>query len=90
MLPIEIKRSCDTRARTALKTQLADRYMTEAGTAIGVYVLAWFDAPNLAKHHRPKWSAIDEARADLDQQAQRLRKAEGIDVRVAIVDLRLR
>ena len=90
VMPIEVKRSCNDEAKTAMKTQLVDRYMEEAGTAIGVYILAWFDAHGMASHHRPKWSSIDEAKSDLELQAKHLRETQDFDVRVGIVDLTLR
>jgi hypothetical protein len=89
VMPIEVKRSCNAEAVDAMKNQLADRYMHDAGTAIGAYVVAWFDAPNLASNHRPKWPSITEAQADLRQQAQQLRESENLDIRVAVIDLSL-
>lgn len=89
-IPIEIKGSYDARALDAMKNQLADRYMNEAGTAVGVYVLAWFNAPGIDRDHQPKWDSIDIAQAELEQQAKELRDTQNLDIRVVVIDLSLK
>ena len=90
VVPIEAKQSYNREALTALRTQLAERYMAETGTAVGVYVLAWFDTKDLASGYRPVWPSIDEARSELEHQALQLREAENLDIKVAVIDLTLR
>jgi hypothetical protein len=72
VIPIEVKRSGNTEARTGLREQLAERYMSELGTSYGIFVVVWLDAPGLPPRFKPIWSSIEEARRDLLQQAKEL------------------
>lgn len=71
VVPIEVKRSCNHEAMTGMRTQLVDRYLDQAGTTSGGGGV-WLDANGLQDSHRPIWSSIDEARAKLQRQADRL------------------
>lgn len=88
-IPIEVKRSCDNRAPTAMEDQLVDRYMAESGTSVGMYVLVWFNASNLMPHHRPKWATKDEAIIALNQQAEAFHESHDLKIRVVVIDLAL-
>ena len=89
-LPIEVKRSCNPEAKTGLKEQLVDRYMVETGTNTGVFVVAWLDAPNVTKTHKPVWRSIEEAKLSLYKESERLRKNENVDVRTYVINLSLK
>ena len=92
-VPVEVKLSGNDDARTAVRTQLAERYMPQLGASYGVYVVVWMGLPRpdeLQKHHRPKWTSIERAREDLREEAERLSKERGIHVRTIVVDGSLR
>ena len=92
-IPIEVKLSCNDEAKTAMRAQLADRYMRQIGASHGIYVVVWMSLPNpedLQRSHRPEWPSIEAAQADLRQQAERLAEDEGIKVRAIVVDGSLR
>jgi hypothetical protein len=92
-IPLEVKLSCNDQVKTAMKEQLVDRYIRQLGTTHGLYVVAWMSVPDtklLSETHRPKWSSIDDARAELDTQASELSESEGVVVRVIVLDAALR
>ncbi len=92
-VPIEVKLSGNDEARTAVRAQLAERYMPQLGASHGVYVVVWMNLPRpeeLRKHHRPKWASIEAARKDLQQEAERVSKERGIHIRTIVVDGSLR
>ena len=89
VVPIEVKRSCNTEAKTAIKSQLVDRYIKHAGTLGGVFVLAWLHSPNLKSSHKPQWDSLKNATTELEKQADELSRQEGLEIRVAILDLSL-
>jgi hypothetical protein len=92
-IPIEVKLSHNPEVKTAMKAQLADRYMPQLGAMHGVYVVAWMDAPagsDLASAHRPKWVSIEEARADLERQAAELADSQGVTIVPIVIDASLR
>ncbi len=92
-VPIEVKLSCNNEAKTGLKDQLVDRYMTELGTSYGAFAVAWMSAPNLAvlkAGHRPKWPDIVIARAELEAQAEAARTDDAVVVRAIVIDASLR
>ncbi|MFO0874881.1 MAG: hypothetical protein U0575_13045 [Phycisphaerales bacterium] len=91
--PIEVKLSHNPEAKTAMKEQLADRYMPELGAMHGVYVVAWMGAPagnGLARAHRPRWASIEEARADLERQAAELAESQGATIVPIVIDASIR
>ncbi len=71
-----------------MKAQLVDRYMLEVNADVGVYVVMWFDAPNMAPGSAPKCRDIESARKDLTAQAETESKAE-VTVRAIVVDCSL-
>lgn len=90
-IPIEVKRSCNPEAKTGLQEQLVDRYMNELGTCAGVFVVVWFDAPNLGASHRPVWPTIEAAKADLEQQVVNAKQKDPtLQLRVIVIDATLR
>ena len=85
VLPIEVKRSSNSEARTGLRAQLLDRYMSQLGTSIGLFVVAWLDAPKMPKSHKPLWKTISEAKTELQEQVKEITSSPGaprIDVMV--------
>lgn len=89
-IPTEVKYAHNPEARTALKDQLSARYLPEAGTDGGVFVLVWIDNPDLDARYKPLWPSIEAAEAELKLQAAEVTAANpGRDVRVVIVDVSL-
>jgi hypothetical protein len=68
-VPIEVKRSCNPEARSALPDQLFGRYMTQLGTNVGLYVVVWLSAPRLPRSARPIWPTMQSASQALEQQS---------------------
>ena len=92
-VPIEVKLSSNRQAKTGMKDQLVDRYMPQLGATHGVHVVVWMNAPNpkrLRRHHRPRWSCIEEARRDLKEEAKRLSEERQVRIRAVVVDGSLR
>ena len=92
-VPIEVKLSSNGEARTAVRAQLAERYMPQLDASHGVYVVVWMSLPRperLREHHRPKWVSIEAAREDLRQEAERVSKERGIQIRTIVVNGSLR
>ena len=92
-VPIEVKLSGNDEARTAVRTQLAERYMPQLGASHGVCVVVWMSLPRtdeLRERHRPKWPSIAAAREDLRQEAERVSKEKGIHIRTIVIDGSLR
>jgi hypothetical protein len=87
-VPIEVKRSSNRDVKTSLKAQLVDRYMREVNADAGLYVVMWFDAPNLADGFTPKWPDIQSARKELESQAEGESNTEWM-VRALVVDCSL-
>lgn len=88
-VPIEVKRSCNAEAKTGLKDQLVDRYMSELGARVSVFAVAWLNAPGLADSHKPVWPTIDDAMRDLASMASDVLQSDGADVRTVVVDATL-
>lgn len=92
-IPLEVKLSCNDQVKTAMKDQLADRYIPQLGATHGLYVVAWMSVPDintLREGHRPKWSTLDAARAELEAQASGLSESEGVVIRAITLDAALR
>lgn len=92
-VPIEVKLSSNPQAKTGMKDQLVDRYMRQLGATHGVHVVVWMTTPNpkcLQRHHRPRWSCIEDARRDLEEKAKRLSEERQVRVRAVVVDGSLR
>src|SRR5690606_6342037 len=54
-VPIEVKLAHNRQARTGLQEQLAERYMRELGSGLGVYVVVWMGAGDAAGRFKPLW-----------------------------------
>jgi hypothetical protein len=91
VVPIEVKLSRNIEARTGLRGQLVDRYMRQLGTNIGVFVVAWMDAPGLASKDRPIWANIRSAKKALERQARTVNTdSEGVfTVQAYVIDATL-
>ena len=92
-VPIEVKLSSNPQAKTGMKDQLVDRYMPQLGATHGVYVVVWMTAPNperLLPRHQPRWSCIEEARQELEEEARRLSEERQVQIRAVVVDGSLR
>ncbi len=90
-IPIEVKLAHNHEARTGLKDQLAERYMSEIGTGLGVYVVVWMGAGKAAARFRPLWKSPEAALADLEEQAKTLvaTSPESMDIRCVVIDASL-
>ena len=92
-VPIEVKLSSNRQAKTGMRDQLVDRYMPQLGATHGVHVVVWMTAPNperLKRHHRPKWSCIEAARRELEEEARRLSAERQVQILAMVVDGSLR
>ena len=93
-VPMEVKLSSNRQAKTGMQDQLVDRYMRQLGATHGVHVVVWMNTPDperLRPCHRPKkWSCIEEARRDLEEEARRLSEERQVQIRAVVVDGSLR
>ena len=92
-VPVEVKLSSNGEAKTGMRDQLAGRYMPQLDATHGVYVVVWMTTPDPARlpfHHRPRWSSIEEARRELNEEAGRLSEERKVHVRAVVVDGSLR
>jgi hypothetical protein len=90
-IPVEVKLAHNPEARTGLREQLAERYMKEVGTGLGVYVVVWMGKDSAAARYRPLWKSAEEALADLEDQAKAVMAGspEPIDIRCIVIDASL-
>jgi hypothetical protein len=90
-IPLEVKLSFNSQARSGLQDQLAGRYIPQAAAAAGVFVLVWMEAPRLSPTYRPLWATLVAAQQDLNQLAddERAQPGSTVDVRVAFIDASL-
>lgn len=93
---IEVKGCWHREVRTAMKTQLVDRYLHENQCQHGLYVVGWFlcnawDESDYRKKDTP-WLSLDDARQELETQARVLCGvlSPSGDVRVLLTDCTLR
>lgn len=89
---IEVKGCWHREVRTAMKAQLVDRYLHENQCQHGLYLVGWFlcsqwDDTDYRKADTP-WTALAEARDELQSQALTLRGTA--DVRAYLLDCTLR
>jgi hypothetical protein len=89
-IPLEVKLSCNPEARTGLQDQLVNRYMSQLGTDVGAFIVAWMTAPNMSGRYRPHWETISDARVDLQQQARRAATDRHVAVEAIVVEASLR
>src|SRR5207245_124218 len=89
---IETKGSWNRELRTAMKSQLVDRYLWENRCRSGLYLVGWFncdawDADDSRRADAGAWTTA-EARAFLEEQAAQL-STGNMDIRAVVLDTRL-
>lgn len=85
-VPIEVKYAHNSEAKTNLRYQLVERYMTQAGAEWGIYVVVWMGV-SAGPQNRPLWPSIAEAKVDLEGQALQIAADTGGAQRVRVVIL---
>lgn len=90
---IELKGQWHRELKTAMKTQLFDRYMTDYDCQYGLYVVGWFDCPawddqDKRRRNRWKWD-MNEALRFFHKQSKKLSQ-EGVVIKVAMMNMELR
>lgn len=77
-LVIEVKGCWHREVRTAMKTQLVDRYLQEYQCRHGLYLVGWFHAATWDNRDRRNrhvpWATIEEANNELNTQAEALHR----------------
>jgi hypothetical protein len=65
--------------------------MSELGTSFGVFVVLWFDAPNLPQKYKPKWQTLEHARAELKELKTKIdgETDNAIQIAMVVVDASL-
>lgn len=88
---VEVKGNWNDQVRTAMRTQLAERYLRGPETRTGIYLVAWFAVdgwdPDDYRHGRVRGTR-DALQSDLDQLADKL-QAEGFAVSPYVLDIAL-
>jgi hypothetical protein len=88
----EVKAAWNPELSTAMRSQLADRYMLDTGTRHGLYIVLWFDVGWWAADHgakdRNRVARLDRAVVlrDLRQQASALAD-DGFNIEVVMLDM---
>lgn len=90
---IEVKGCWNRELKTAMKEQLAERYLAESQCQHGIYLVGWFlceawDANDYRKSDTPKW-ALQEAREHFLQQETEFSQG-GLLIRSFVLDATLR
>ena len=89
-VPIEVKLSHNPEARTGLREQLVNRYVSQLGTNVGVFVVAWMGTPKPSARYRPLWDSPTTAQEELTRQALDVTSSsEGLDIRAIVIDASL-
>ncbi len=91
---IEVKGCWHPALKTAMKTQLVDRYLTDNTCKYGLYLIGWFNCQQWSdndsrKKGVPKKMTLNEAKEQFAQQAQEL-SSSGKFVKVFVLDTALR
>jgi hypothetical protein len=69
---------------------LANRYMSELGTNVGVFVVVWMGMPRCPAKYRPLWASPAAAREELEQLAREVETtSEGCQVWPVVIDASL-
>ncbi|GLX99510.1 hypothetical protein [Herbidospora sp. NBRC 101105] len=89
-LVIEVKCAGNKNLKTAQEKQLVDRYLKEARTDVGIYLVGWhpvklWTTRDNAYRIRAKKLRPDTLQADLDQQAAQLSRSRGVHVRSLVI-----
>lgn len=90
---IEVKGCWHRELKTAMKTQLVDRYLKDSQCSNGLYVVGWFncnswDESDSRREHAPNWT-VDEAKRRFDSQAAEL-PAGSLLIRAFVIEAALR
>lgn len=90
---IEVKGCWHGELKTAMKTQLVDRYLKDNQCQHGIYLVGWYicdqwDNADYRKTDTPKWS-LEEARVFFQRQAEDLSKG-GLSIQSVVVNTALR
>jgi hypothetical protein len=88
---VEVKGCWNRELLTAMKTQLADRYLSKNESRFGIYLAFWFecdawDAKDQRRQRRPWKRSLDELRTFFAAQAASL---SGSAIRSLVIDTRL-
>ena len=92
---IEVKCNWNNSAKTALKAQLIDKYMSGQTATAGIFLLGWFGCDSWDRNDNRRtaataiWSDMDSAIADLQKQAEK-EQNNGSAVRSIVIDCTLR
>jgi hypothetical protein len=87
VVPVEVKLSHNRQVRTALRSQLVERYMRELGATHGVFAVVWMAAPTQGAAYRPRWASMEAALTELSAKARDAMNMSGIvDVRAVVLD----
>ena len=92
---IEVKCNWNGSAKTALKKQLIDKYMSGQTATAGIFLLGWFGCDSWDRNDNRRtaataiWSDMDSAIADLQNQAEKEQKS-GSTVQPIVIDCTLR
>jgi len=92
---IEVKGCWHGEVRTALASQLVERYLRDNSCRHGLYLVGWFRCEgwdgNDSRRERDPWSTLDESRRELDGQARVVcTRPDGLLVRARVLDCSLR
>lgn len=90
---IEAKGCWHRELKTAMESQLVERYLTEYECQHGIYLVGWYYCNKWNKDDRrktdtPKWS-LQEAREIFESQAEEL-SASGVTIRAVVLNTALR
>jgi hypothetical protein len=88
---IEVKGCWNNGLWTAMKSQLAERYLKESHTRHGLYLVGWFNCPewNPSDSRKPPTETRLEAQERLDRQASDLSKG-ALTLKAFVLDTSLR
>lgn len=86
---IEVKGNWNKELKTAMKNQLADRYLKDSSTRSGIYLVAWFNSEEWKKDYRKSQRPIKEKQEAIDifiNQSEELNEM-GYYVKPYVMDL---
>ncbi len=91
-LVIEVKGSWNDEVPTSQVEQLAGRYLPEAGTDVGIYIVGWYpielwDATGDNRKTQAKKLQLDTLFVHLLDQAASLSQAGGVHVRPMVINI---
>jgi hypothetical protein len=90
---IEVKGCWHSEVKTAMATQLVERYLKDNVCSYGLYLIGWFSCPQwddqYSRKKKTQKISIDEARKQFDEQAERL-SISGNVVRAYVLNTSLR